>query len=93
MNIVFISPTAGSNTLFFWEVTFVDGLFRFIFSFSSMCTHIYSVCDLNTRCLRELTAILDREAFTELHLSFRLSMMMMKPMLAASRLETGGTED
>lgn len=35
----------------------------------------------------ELTAILDREAFTELHLSFRRSMMMMKPMLAASRLQ------
>lgn len=34
-----------------------------------------------------LTAILDREAFTELHLSFRRSMTMMKPMLAASRLQ------
>lgn len=36
----------------------------------------------------QLTAILDREAFTELHLSFRRSMMMMNPMLAASRLQT-----
>lgn len=34
-----------------------------------------------------LTAILDREAFTELHLSFRRSMTMMNPMLAASRLQ------
>lgn len=34
-----------------------------------------------------LTAILDREAFTELHLSFRRSMTMMKPMLAASMLQ------
>lgn len=35
----------------------------------------------------ELTAIRDREAFTELHLSFRRSMIIMKPMLAASRLK------
>lgn len=40
----------------------------------------------------ELTAILDREALTELHLSFRRS-MMMKPMLAASRLGTAGTKN
>ena len=44
-------------------------------------------------CIRELTAILDREAFTELHLSFRRSMTMIKPILAASKLQTGGRKD
>lgn len=44
---------------------------------------------LDLICRVELTAILDKEAFTELHLSFRRSMMMTKPILAASRLEGG----
>lgn len=65
---------------------------RFIFKSLSVCIYTF-IWRVSSRCLGELTAILDREALTELHLSFRRSMMMMKPMLAASILETGHSED
>ena len=67
----------------------------FVCVFVCVCGHVCvseggSVCVCVCVCVSGalLTAILVSEALTELHLSFLRSMMMTKPMLAASRLET-----